>query len=102
MMKYVAQLDPKIILVLLLFPLGLYEGTQLALGKGSTISAAEQVVRFDAVGRFAILPLLFWLLRHFAFRKPAGEVDGWDVLFIAIGFGLAYIEAKYNILIVLP
>jgi hypothetical protein len=92
---------PKVILVLLLFPLGLYEGTQLMVNGHSTISDGAWDIRFDAIGRFILIPLCFWIPFHFCFRTRTAGFTWWDVLFIGVGLAIPIIEAKTGVLMVL-
>lgn len=81
--------------LVLLVAFGLTEGYALASGQ-PTLSMEIRALRYDALGRFIVLPLGTWLAWHlFARPEHTAHALSWrDAIAIAVGIAWAVWEAR--------
>jgi len=70
----------------------------IALGRperGDSLSEAVRFIRFDAVGRYVLIPLWVWLSWHWIVRPDGAATFSWrDLVAIALGIAAAIAETS--------
>lgn len=71
------------------------EGIMLGRVDGMPLTNVLRVMRFDALGRFLLIPFATWLYWHVVLRPLGTPVDRRDFFAVALGLALALVYGKW-------